>query len=296
MVSFTNSAITREWYNTFVTKGLDVTISENSILLNAQLVALDKEKITHFLPQSSKNISKLLKIIYQTTSTNTEIRNSDSVQILVAEFQSSGKGRNNRNWVSPIGHNIYLSIKFTNFDNDNISFLPVYLSLLLAESLTNLGLNDVSIKWPNDLYISGNKVSGSILEFYTSNISNTIIIGIGINVTMPVYDHAEIDQPYTSISKHGDKLLTDRNYLLATILPSLYTSINTYQPSKIPEYLKRFDTFNYLKGKDLLIKERNSEYLASYKSINYDGSLQVIKDNQLVNLYAADVSVRPDNY
>ncbi len=295
-IKFSNTQMTQHWFSVFSSRGLELSMVENSLILNSNIIPLDKRQITNFLADSSRYLSDLITITYQTTSTNNQIQHKDSSQILIAEFQSAGKGRRERNWISPAGQNIYLSIKYTNFNSDNISFLPIYISLIIAELLNKAGIKGLTVKWPNDLYLYGKKFSGSLLEMISLQNNNLLIYGIGINVSMPVNHHPDIDQPYASISQYyNNSQLCNRNYLIATILPALYNCLDTFNGSEIPQYLKRFDKFNLLKGHELLIKERDRKYSASYSSINEDGSLRVIKEDKFSDLYAGDVSVRLGN-
>jgi len=291
-IELPDSQIAESWYQKFHSKGLNLIIHNNCLVLNEKLSVLDVDEIEGFLPESDKHLSKVIKIVYQTTSTNTELHSDNSNQILLTEFQSAGKGRNNRSWVSPVGYNIYLSIKFTNFETKNISFLPIYFSILIVEALTKAGIDGLSIKWPNDLYLHNKKFSGSILDCYSLNSNNVLIFGLGINVSMPVDDKKEIEQDYTSLSQYYNNKLINRNYLLSCILPSLCSCFENYQSSLINDYINRFNKFNWLSGKELLIKEKNSTYSAKYEQINKDGSLRVKRNDQFCDLYAADISVK----
>jgi BirA family transcriptional regulator, biotin operon repressor / biotin---[acetyl-CoA-carboxylase] ligase len=294
-IEFAELQIAESWQQKFSSKGLSLKVKNNCLILNEKLSALDIYEIKAFLPDSHKHLSKILKIVYQTTSTNTELHSDNSNQILLTEYQSAGKGRNNRDWVSPVGYNIYLSVKFTNFANDNISFLPIYFSILIAEALTKAGVEGLSIKWPNDLYLHNKKFSGSILDCYSLNSNNTLVFGVGINVSMPVGNIKKIEQDYTSLSQYYNNELINRNYLLSCLLPKLYSCFENYQSSLINEYIKRFNKFNLLVGKELLIKEQKKSYIAKYERLNRDGSLRVKINNQSCDLYAADISVRLSN-
>ena len=291
-IVFSNSHIAQSWHQKFISKGLRLSINNNCLSLNETISALDVKEILHFLPESYKYLSKLIRVVYQATSTNIDIRVDDSHQILLTEYQSAGKGRNNRSWVSPVGHNIYLSMKFRNFTADNITFLPIYISILVVEALSEAGIEGLSIKWPNDLYLHNKKFSGSILDCYTSNSQNMLILGLGINITMPVDNHNEIDQDFTSLSQFYNNKLLNRNYLLSYILPALYSCFENYNSTLTDSYITRFNKYNLLIGKNLLIKERELSYSAKYDRINKNGSLRVIKNNKFCDLYAADISVR----
>lgn len=289
-VSLADSDTAKTYYDSLINKGLAVILNNNDLLLSSPIIPLDIDRISNFLPTQSSAIRNNIKIVYDTDSTNKLLSTETKQPILVAEYQSSGKGRSGRQWISPIGHNIYLSIKYDNFTNQNLSFFPLYVSLQLAQTLSSAGIDGISIKWPNDLYLHQLKFCGCILEACFS--SKSIILGIGINVSMPESYTKIIDQPFTSISQFYENDLCDRNYLLAMLLPQLINLFDDFNPDVIPQYLINYDQFNFLKGKSLMVYDNNTHYIADYVSINSDGSLKVKTMDGYKDLYSADVSVR----
>jgi BirA family transcriptional regulator, biotin operon repressor / biotin---[acetyl-CoA-carboxylase] ligase len=104
-------------------------------------------------------------------------------EIILARQQISGKGRQNRNWVSPQG-NLYFSImlqpKIAAEKISQLSFVAIVALRLAVEKITK---NSVKNKWPNDLLLDEKKISGLLLE---SKISGKdcefVILGIGVNI------------------------------------------------------------------------------------------------------------------
>ncbi|HOJ50331.1 MAG TPA: biotin--[acetyl-CoA-carboxylase] ligase [Spirochaetota bacterium] len=94
---------------------------------------------------------------------------------VVAYEQKSGRGRFDRKWISSID-SLTFSILLSSLENMYQVSLVTANSLVIT--LKNYGLNNVYIKWPNDVYLNDKKVSGILLE----NIGKYVIVGIGINV------------------------------------------------------------------------------------------------------------------
>lgn len=94
--------------------------------------------------------------------------------VIVADSQTAGRGRYRRNWISPKG-NLYASFIY-NIDERNPT-LSYAVAVAVAESLISLGITP-NIKWPNDILIDDQKVSGTLIEYS----KNFVIIGIGINI------------------------------------------------------------------------------------------------------------------
>ncbi|WP_062187537.1 biotin--[acetyl-CoA-carboxylase] ligase [Ferrovum myxofaciens] len=106
---------------------------------------------------------------------------------LVARQQSAGRGRRGRAWISDAEGSLTFSLWWI-FDRSlqELSGLPLAVSLGMVEALHSLGMTSVGVKWPNDLWREGRKVAGVLVE--TTRLSSGqvgAVIGIGLNVALP---------------------------------------------------------------------------------------------------------------
>lgn len=106
--------------------------------------------------------------------------------VVMADLQTSGRGRLGRRWISPTG-NLYASIVLRpNCSLRESAGLSLLTSVALGEALVDLGPSDLALalKWPNDLLIDGAKVAGILLENAAGASDNVpfIIIGTGVNI------------------------------------------------------------------------------------------------------------------
>ena len=63
-------------------------------------------------------------------------------------------------------------------------------------------MENLKVKWPNDVWLNNKKLAGILLELYSGdNGSNQIIIGIGLNVSMPIENLVNITQAATDLAK-----------------------------------------------------------------------------------------------
>ncbi len=121
-------------------------------------------------------------------STNSFLIKSDQYNkqgsVLLAEFQTNGKGRKNRTWISSKDQNLTFSVLLRdNFKPATIGILNLGAAVAVAQSLENLYQFKVELKWPNDVLVDGKKIAGILAESSSkgSNIDR-IVIGIGLNV------------------------------------------------------------------------------------------------------------------
>ncbi len=93
---------------------------------------------------------------------------------ILAAAQSSGRGRFRRTWVSHHG-NLYVSFIFSAPERD--ARLSYCVAVAVAETIASFGMRP-TIKWPNDILVDGNKISGTLIEYS----GDFVVVGIGINV------------------------------------------------------------------------------------------------------------------
>ena len=104
--------------------------------------------------------------------------------LVVADKQVAGKGRRGRNWESPSGCGIFMTLMLKpDINPNNASMLTLVSALAVAKALADIPGKDAKIKWPNDIVIDGRKVCGILTEMSAQfDYINNIVIGIGINV------------------------------------------------------------------------------------------------------------------
>lgn len=215
--------------------------------------------------------------------------------VIIAEEQTKGKGRLGRNWVSPKGKGIWMSIIL----KPKVDPTKVAKITLIGAAAVNQGLKDMDIKsyikWPNDIVISGKKVSGILTEMSCElNMINYVIMGIGININLDRNDFDEelIDKATSLKCITGNKI--NRKRLLAYVLnhfEELYMSfIETGDISKAIEISRQNSV---LIGKEVRIIRGEVEKTGTVLNIDRDGQL-IIKygDGKIEEIFSGEVSVR----
>ena len=140
--------------------------------------------------------------INETNSTNNYLQSLCSEQkveeltVVVADFQTSGRGQRGNSWESDPGKNLLFStVIFPEFLEARRQFLiSQIISLAIKEELDTY-TTDISIKWPNDIYWKEKKICGMLIEndLMGRNISQSII-GIGININQEIF-HSSAPNP-----------------------------------------------------------------------------------------------------
>ena len=142
--------------------------------------------------------------------------------IVWTDEQTAGKGQLNNKWASNANENLTFSVVlFPSFvDITGIFSLSEFVSLAIYDFLISVGIKNVSIKWPNDIYVGDKKIAGILIEnsLKGKNIK-TAIIGIGLNVNQTIFPNW-VPNPISMKQVTGD------DYLLKRCLESISLHMN----------------------------------------------------------------------
>ncbi len=142
------------------------------------------------------------------------VNESEKGRICLAEYQTNGRGRRGRQWISPFGSNLYLSM-YWRLDAGMAAAMGLSLVIGIAavEALEAMGIEGVKLKWPNDLYYQDKKLAGILVEMSgQAGGAAHLVIGMGLNIGMPDVQ-PNIDQPWTTLNHACGDLTLDRTQL-----------------------------------------------------------------------------------
>lgn len=271
------------------------TIKGRGYQLLSAVDFLDAETITESLPEALKAKTNLT-VLAEVASTNREVatRMSGSggvIPVVLAESQSAGRGRMGRVWSSPKGENLYLSLGLTlNGGFAALEGLSLVLGVAVARALEVLGVPGVGLKWPNDLYISGKKLGGILVEIQGELQEGRVqvIAGIGINVHMAESD--AVDQPWTSLALACPGQSWARGPLAATILTEIDAAITRFEVHGFSYFREPWQSRDIFYQRPLCAKD--GELAGVGAGIDAQGHYRVTTDTETVAVRAGDISLR----
>jgi BirA family biotin operon repressor/biotin-[acetyl-CoA-carboxylase] ligase len=153
---------------------------------------------------------------------------------IIAHKQTEGIGQYGRKWFSDDKSNLYftLIIPYKNLsDNLNFKFLPFYTGYSLSKSIKQFNNNfNPKVKWINDILLGNKKIGGILIESIDMlNENKIVLIGVGINVNMPIDNLNKINQPATSLKVHLNSANDlDKIKLYDIIEENLCTDLNNF--------------------------------------------------------------------
>lgn len=232
--------------------------------------------------------------------------------VVLAEHQTKGRGTKSRSFESSPGGNLYMTLLFS-FNADSYPFPPLNLvravPTALCDALATVGILNAGIKWPNDVWVSGKKVAGVLIESSLCGANMSCLAGLGVNVNS---DPASIDPALGSIATslariRGEDI--DREEFLASFCEILERYLD---PSHAENLTAAYSKHNIAIGKRIRVFPKGNqlpnaplaagsplperqEYDALAVRVDEYGFLIVAPDsdpNQLITLSAEDVSLR----
>lgn len=271
------------------------SIPAQGYLLQTPISLLNKAELSTGLPKNTT-----LQVFESIPSTNDYLKQSTNtdnhhIEICLSEHQTHGYGRFKRTWHSPFAENIYLSIKYPyQGDISQLSGLSSAMALATFRTIAPHlpSSKHLRVKWPNDLYYQGKKISGSLIEMQgESHGLCHIIVGIGINVNMVGNSLKHINQDWTSI-KNITRQTMNRTLIAKQLIHSVIDAIDQFSNDGLQPLLKEWHRVDHLKNKTIKIKNNQKILTGNYRGIDQYGRLKLEKNtNECMLISAGDASI-----
>lgn len=246
----------------------------------------------------TENIRFIIKD--EVTSTNDELtdlakKGENEFTVMLAESQTSGKGRMGRTFHSPKGSGIYMSLLLRpDFLPDDCNLLTPMTAVAAAKAISEVLSVKADIKWVNDIYVKGRKAAGILTKaaFSSKDKTDYVIVGIGINLTVPKEGfHEEIKDIATALK---EEVSSDERDRLVGVFLREFLSYYKCMPEVtfFEEYRKRL----LYVGEKITVREKESFYSATVIGVNERLQLEVLtEDGKKKTLYTEEITIRQDD-
>lgn len=212
---------------------------------------------------------------------------------IVAELQTSGRGRRGRNWVSGLGGGLTFSLLWRfSAGASALGGLSLAVGVALARALREIGAHDVALKWPNDILYQGSKLAGILIELQGEMLGpSNAIIGIGLNIRLPETARNQIDQAVADLAETG--VAIRRSTLLGQVLRHLSEVLTQFEQegfTQLRDEWKALHAFHQQAVK-LALPDSSSKH-GIVVGIAEDGALLAEVDGTLQRFSSAEISLR----
>ncbi|ALX92260.1 MULTISPECIES: bifunctional biotin--[acetyl-CoA-carboxylase] ligase/biotin operon repressor BirA [Serratia] len=274
----------REW-------GLDVfTVPGKGYSLPAAINLLDAERILGLLED------KRVTVLPVVDSTNqylldrlAELTSGDAC---IAEYQQAGRGRRGRQWVSPFGANLYLSMFWRLEQGPAAAMgLSLVIGIVMAEVLQHLGAEQVRVKWPNDLYLNDRKLAGILVELTgKTGDAAQLVLGAGINMAMRETNASQIDQRWINLQEAG--ITIDRNELAAKLLNELRNSLRQFEIDGLAPFISRWRQLDNFIDRPVKLLIGEQQIFGIARGIDQQGALLLEQEGVIKPFIGGEISLR----
>ncbi|MFB0713940.1 bifunctional biotin--[acetyl-CoA-carboxylase] ligase/biotin operon repressor BirA [Buttiauxella noackiae] len=213
----------------------------------------------------------------------------------IAEYQQAGRGRRGRQWFSPFGANLYLSM-FWRLEQGPAAAvgLSLVIGIVMAEVLRGLGAENVRVKWPNDLYLNDRKLAGILVELTgKTGDAAQIVIGAGINLAMRNVATDVINQSWINLQEAGINI--DRNALAIRIIKELRKALHLFEEEGLIPFLPRWKTLDNFINRQVKLIIGDREIYGISRGINEQGGLLLEQDGVIKPWVGGEISLRGIN-
>jgi BirA family biotin operon repressor/biotin-[acetyl-CoA-carboxylase] ligase len=217
---------------------------------------------------------------------------ADDGLVVIADRQSSGKGRMGRQWQSPGGVNLYASILLRPpvlpFEAPKLTFLS---AVAVCRAIKNCSGLQPTVKWPNDILLNGDKVAGLLNEMSSETDQvHYVVLGIGVNLNMRAEQFPDdLRYPATSLAIATGKAVS-RLAFTRSLLQELDALYQIYlEQGSVPIFAAWTELCD-LTGKEVQVDCNNLLIEGTMVGLGDDGALLVrTSAGKIESIYAGDV-------
>lgn len=227
-------------------------------------------------------------------STNDWAREDHSAgrgSVYAAGYQKKGRGRLERNWESPAGKNILLTLVDASPDDPSKAYQLTLVAGLAAAHALKLfaGPLQVSLKWPNDIYLQNKKCGGILSEFVEAK--KLVLVGLGLNINAALRDFSpKVQKTATSLSHETKKQFPLENIIIV-MLQEYETWRERYQSRGMEPIIEEWNLLSVHQQKKLRVNDGQKTFDGTDCGLNRDGFLQVRVGTKIETVVAGDIQL-----
>ena len=234
---------------------------------------------------------------YEHTLTSTNLVLKDMAKqgaphgsLCLCEKQTAGRGRMDRQWSSPEGQGVWLSVLLRpKMPAENAPVITFCCALAMTEAVRSVTGLDAQIKWPNDLVLRGKKLCGILLELGFDAQGYYVVAGTGLNIRAGAYP-PELAHQATSIEEHG--VLPNRGAIVAKYLAALEDALAAVEQHGFAGIAEDFRRTCITLGSQVNVIGTEDSFTGVAEDVDVTGALLVRTEDGLRRVLAGDVSVR----
>lgn len=262
---------------------------------------LDAGLIQRSLAAAPRSRLDELEVFTSIASTNTHLLAQAAPQpgrfrVALADHQTSGRGRQNRRWLSPPGGGLCLSFAYTFADQPaQLPALTLAIGVGIVDALQSLQIEGISLKWPNDVVALEGKLGGVLTEVQAGGGAGvTVVTGIGLNIdltdSIDLGGESEWAQQAVDLrTVHPEH--PPREVIAAGLIGSLHVVMATFETQGFAAFADEWRQHDWLRDRNVTVDQGDQEVSGVALGVDADGALLVETDSGPVRMISGTVKV-----
>ena len=171
--------------------------------------------------------------------------------------------------------------------------LSLGVGVAVRRALVELGIGNVGLKWPNDIYIGDKKLGGILLEMIGDPAGQcSVIVGVGINVAMPSKNTVDIDQPWTDLNSES-AMPVSRNKLAANLTDHIFQLLDSFEVIGFGHYRDEWQDADAFKGRQGTIQTPRDAISGTIVGVDNRGAVQLrLPNGEVQSFIGGELSLR----
>jgi BirA family biotin operon repressor/biotin-[acetyl-CoA-carboxylase] ligase len=262
---------------------------------------LDAQLIRLHLAREVREPVASIGTAWSLASTNTVLLaranpKSGTCEVLLAEYQTAGRGRRGRSWIAPPGGAICLSLSWTVREvPQDLGALGLVIGVCTLRALREQGVTGAALKWPNDVLIGDKKLGGVLIELRGESAGPAcVVIGIGLNVALGAAQLQKIAATGTAATDlvSAGVAAPSRNKVAAALIGAFVKGLKEFERGGLSPFIGEWRTADALNGRPVSVSAAEGHEKGLARGIDPHGALLVETAQGVRRFVSGDVTVR----
>jgi BirA family biotin operon repressor/biotin-[acetyl-CoA-carboxylase] ligase len=282
--------------------GLEVeSLPGRGYRLSRRFEFLDAGRIERYLDRRSAQALDSLEVVSTVDSTNDRLKRmattkSGQMNVLLAEFQTGGRGRRGRSWLSPFGSGLCLSLSWRyETAPPGFSALGLAAGTAVRQALCDIGAAELKLKWPNDIVTCNGKVAGLLVDVDGESAGPlNIVVGVGVNMYITDKLIKGVSETRGLAPVGLSSVVSDglsRNRVAARIIDGLRHTLVGFAESGFTFCAADWRRHDYLYGRSIKVQAGAEIHEGIGRGIAADGSLLLESAAGLLSMHSGEVTL-----
>ena len=217
-------------------------------------------------------------------------------RVAIADHQTAGRGRQDREWISAPGSSLCLSLAYTfSTRPDNLPGLTLAIGVAALNALRHSGINDIFLKWPNDLVAQDGKLGGMLAESqFRSESDATVVAGIGINFDLPVQLIQDNASRWAQRAVDLNALVNQpptREAVAVALIDNLVESLTVFEAEGFGAFVASWRDRDWLRGRQITVDQSGGQISGTASGIDDDGALLLNSGDSTTRVISGSIIV-----